>query len=154
MPSTEEERATPHLVYSSAGRSKSFLVTFVRETFKIHGIAPQQLIRGRRKALNSSEKASLVGCVLRAQTGFKKEGSPGRADKWGRKGHEAWCLLHHRDQSLHIPLGPLTLREGHRSSKASSSGGSGGGLSEPHPPPASEHLAKGESSLSGHSNCW
>ena len=112
----QKRRSPPHASFIALlGRSERFLVTFVRETFKIHSIAPQQLIRGRRKALNSSEKESLVRCALRAPTGSKTEGSPGRADKAGA-GAQRLSPLTQCDQSLHVPPGPLTLCQRYHSS--------------------------------------
>lgn len=65
--------------------------------------------------MNSSAKESLGRCVLRAPTGPKTEGSPGRADKAGA-GAQGLAPLTARDQSLRAPPGALTLYERHRSS--------------------------------------
>lgn len=42
------------------GKTESFLGNFIRETFKIHITASEQLISGWKKALNSFEKESPV----------------------------------------------------------------------------------------------
>ena len=64
------------------GKGERFLVNFVSETFKIRITASQQLIWGRRKDLNSSERGNLVQCLFSAQTGSRveSEGSAGSVD--------------------------------------------------------------------------